>query len=162
MPPSPGAHMPSANAYPLWCQPTCATQRAPARALARWRLRQNKRGLCGGRGIMVHAHACPVPRVGMRMVWAWKIARRLHQGRHCAIPDESRGCRRGRGWWPHSVACWFAFGGIFTPAQFVMRFDLNFRPHAHTFRPMEHFAPHAVQVFFGIGIATVLHAGGAM
>ena len=46
-----------------------------------------------------------------------------------------------------------AFGGTFTPAQLVMLFDLNFRPHAHTLRPIEHLAPHAVQVFLGIGMA---------
>ena len=50
-------------------------------------------------------------------------------------------------------ALWRAFGGTFTPAQLVMLFDLNFRPHAHTLRPIEHLAPHAVQVFLGIGMA---------
>ena len=51
-----------------------------------------------------------------------------------------------------------AFGGTFTPAQLVMLFDLNFRPHAHTLRPIEHLAPHAVQVFLGIGMALRQHA----
>jgi hypothetical protein len=57
------------------------------------------------------------------------------------------------------MRCGLAFGGIFTPAQFVARFDLNFMPHAHTLRPIEHFAPHAGQVFLGIGIALRRTAG---
>ena len=59
----------------------------------------------------------------------------------------------GGGRWPYSVCCGLAFGGTFTPAQLVMLFDLNFRPHAHVLRPIEHLAPHAVQVFLGIGMA---------
>lgn len=59
----------------------------------------------------------------------------------------------GGGRWPDSVCCGLAFGGTFTPAQLVMLFDLNFRPHAHVLRPIEHLAPHAVQVFLGIGMA---------
>ena len=63
----------------------------------------------------------------------------------------ARGAGGGR--WPFSVRRGLAFGGTLTPAQLVMLLDLNLRPHAHALRPIEHLAPHAVQVFFGIGMA---------